>query len=208
MQLAPGWRAGANCDQYPRGDRRLGEAGTNLEPTYDRGAGLSVRIATQERLEVSARRIPQHCSRRATIAGPSRCRRQNDHKVAPSRFDRHSVQAEAKKHSKDPCPVFFWNSSAAARVTSLCRLRTAAFGWALTTGESPMAYDKIASLTVEEMSALANRFEARAQSVLLRDQPQMQSDMRLAAKLIYELAGGAPTSQDQLGLHIGQALSK
>jgi hypothetical protein len=71
-----------------------------------------------------------------------------------------------------------------------------------------MAYDKIASLTVEEMSALANRFEARAQSVLLRDQPQMQSDMRLAAKLIYELAGGAPTSQDQLGLHIGQALSK
>jgi hypothetical protein len=28
--LAPGWRTGANCDQYPRGDRRLGEAGTNL----------------------------------------------------------------------------------------------------------------------------------------------------------------------------------
>ncbi len=71
-----------------------------------------------------------------------------------------------------------------------------------------MAYDKIASLTVEEMSALANRFEARAQSVLLRDQPQMQSDMRLAAKLIYELAGGAPTSPDQLRLRIGQALSK
>jgi hypothetical protein len=71
-----------------------------------------------------------------------------------------------------------------------------------------MAYDKIASLTVEEMSALANRFEARAESVLLRDQPQMQSDMRLAAKLIYRLAAGAPATQDQLCLHIGQALSK
>ncbi len=50
-----------------------------------------------------------------------------------------------------------------------------------------MAHDRIAPLTVEEMNALANRFEARAESVLLRDQPQMQSDMRLAAKLIYEL---------------------
>jgi hypothetical protein len=78
----------------------------------------------------------------------------------------------------------------------------------LTTGENPMAYDKIASLTVEEMSALANRFQARAESVLLRDQPQMQSDMRLAARLIYELAAGAPTTQDQLRLRIGQALSK
>jgi hypothetical protein len=58
-----------------------------------------------------------------------------------------------------------------------------------------MVYDKIASLTVEEMSALANRFEARAQSVLLRDQPQMQSDMRLAAKLIYEFAAGAPATR-------------
>ena len=69
-------------------------------------------------------------------------------------------------------------------------------------------HNKIAFLTVEEMSALANRFEARAESVLLRDQPQMQSDMRLAAKLIYELAGGAPTTQDQLRLRIGQSLSK
>src|SRR6266446_948518 len=31
MQLAPGWRTGANCDQYPRGDRRLGEACTDRE---------------------------------------------------------------------------------------------------------------------------------------------------------------------------------
>jgi hypothetical protein len=71
-----------------------------------------------------------------------------------------------------------------------------------------MAYDRIASLTAEEMSALANRFEARAESVLLRDQPQMQSDMRLAARLIYELAANAPTAENPSRLHIGQALSK
>jgi hypothetical protein len=29
MQLAPGWRTGANCDRYPRGDGRLGEASTD-----------------------------------------------------------------------------------------------------------------------------------------------------------------------------------
>ncbi len=60
-----------------------------------------------------------------------------------------------------------------------------------------MAHDKIAPLTVKEMSALANRFEARAESVLLRDQPQMQSDMRLAARLIYELTGNAATADGQ-----------
>ena len=60
-----------------------------------------------------------------------------------------------------------------------------------------MAHDKIAPLTVQEMSALANRFEARAQSVLLRDQPQMQSDMRLAARLIYELTGNALTADSR-----------
>ncbi len=59
-----------------------------------------------------------------------------------------------------------------------------------------MAHDKIAPLTVQEMSALANRFEARAKSVLLRDQPQMQSDMRLAARLIHELTGNAVTVED------------
>jgi hypothetical protein len=57
-----------------------------------------------------------------------------------------------------------------------------------------MAHDKIAPLTVQEMSALARRFEARAESVLLRDQPQLQSDMRLAARLIYELTGSATAS--------------
>jgi hypothetical protein len=52
-----------------------------------------------------------------------------------------------------------------------------------------VAYDRIPPLTAEEMSALASRFEARAASILLRDQPQMQSDMRLAARLINEWTG-------------------
>jgi hypothetical protein len=57
-------------------------------------------------------------------------------------------------------------------------------------------YDRIAPLTAKEMSALARRFEARAASVLLRDQPQMQSDMRLAARLINEWTGGAGAVDD------------
>jgi hypothetical protein len=56
--------------------------------------------------------------------------------------------------------------------------------------------DKIAPLTVKEMSALASRFEARAASVLLRDQPQLQSDMRLAARLINEWTGRARTAEE------------
>jgi hypothetical protein len=51
-------------------------------------------------------------------------------------------------------------------------------------------------LTAEEMSALARRFEARAASVLLRDQPQMQSDMRLAARLINEWTGRSGDDED------------
>jgi hypothetical protein len=35
-----------------------------------------------------------------------------------------------------------------------------------------------------EMSGLARRLQARADSVLLRDQPEQQSDMRSAARLI------------------------
>ena len=62
-----------------------------------------------------------------------------------------------------------------------------------------MAHDRIAPLTVQEMSALANRFEARAESLLLRDQPQLQSDMRLAARLINELTGKIPVTEGQVG---------
>jgi hypothetical protein len=57
-----------------------------------------------------------------------------------------------------------------------------------------VANDRIAPLTAKEMNALASRFEARAASVLLRDQPQMQSDMRLAARLINEWTGRDRTS--------------
>ena len=66
-----------------------------------------------------------------------------------------------------------------------------------------MAHDQIAPLTVQEMSALARRFEARAESVLLRDQPYLQSDMRLAARLIYELAGNATTIEGGSRLRAG-----
>ena len=66
-----------------------------------------------------------------------------------------------------------------------------------------MAHDKIAPLTVKEMSALASRFEARAESVLLRDQPYLQSDMRLAARLIYELTGNATTIEGGSRLRAG-----
>jgi hypothetical protein len=38
-----------------------------------------------------------------------------------------------------------------------------------------------------EMSGLARRLHARAGSVLLRDQPEQQSDMRTAARLIEHL---------------------
>ena len=38
-----------------------------------------------------------------------------------------------------------------------------------------------------EMSGLARRLQARADSVLLRDQPEQQSDMRAAARLIERL---------------------
>jgi len=66
-----------------------------------------------------------------------------------------------------------------------------------------MAHDQIAPLTVQEMSALARRFEARAESVLLRDQPQLQSDMRLAARLIYELTGNATPFEGRSRLRVG-----
>jgi hypothetical protein len=52
VQLAPGWRTGANCDQYPRGDRRLGEACT------DRGKstfGQTSRLPEFRHIEASLR---------------------------------------------------------------------------------------------------------------------------------------------------------
>jgi hypothetical protein len=40
------------------------------------------------------------------------------------------------------------------------------------------------TLTVDEISALADRLEARAASVLMRDQPQQCADMQRAAHLL------------------------
>jgi hypothetical protein len=68
-----------------------------------------------------------------------------------------------------------------------------------------VAYDRITPLTAKEMSALASRFEARAASILLRDQPQLQSDMRLAARLINEWTGRAGAVDDAPHLRIGQS---
>jgi len=55
-----------------------------------------------------------------------------------------------------------------------------------------------------EMSGLARRLAARAESVLFRDQPAQQSDMRLAARLIdrlvhvlAELRRAADATQDK-----------
>jgi hypothetical protein len=80
-------------------------------------------------------------------------------------------------------------------VSGRCRLLQPAP--APTTGEATVAHDKIPPLTHHEMSALARRFEARAASVLLRDQPQLQSDMWLAARLIHEWTGRAGTDQSE-----------
>lgn len=58
-------------------------------------------------------------------------------------------------------------------------------------------HSRLSPLTQNEMSALARRFEARAASVLLRDQPELQSDMWLAARLINEWALARTTEQAQ-----------
>jgi len=147
MQLAPGWRTGANCDQYPRGDRRLGEACTDRN---NHTFGHTSRLP-------EFRHMKPICGNPSPVAGV------NDYAISGAR--------------RTPCRA---------------RHR-----------RGPMAHDQIAPLTVQEMSALARRFEARAESVLLRDQPQLQSDMRLAARLIYELTGSATTTEGRSRLRVG-----
>ncbi len=66
-----------------------------------------------------------------------------------------------------------------------------------------MAHDRLNALTATEMKALARRFEARAASVLLRDQPQMQSDMLLAARLINEWTNRTVPAEDATRAHAG-----
>jgi hypothetical protein len=50
-----------------------------------------------------------------------------------------------------------------------------------------MATGKAITSTPTEITALASRLRARADSVLLRDQPEQQSDMQTAARLIEHL---------------------
>jgi hypothetical protein len=50
-----------------------------------------------------------------------------------------------------------------------------------------MATSKAITSTPTEITALACRLRARADSVLLRDQPEQQSDMQTAARLIEHL---------------------
>lgn len=40
----------------------------------------------------------------------------------------------------------------------------------------------------DEIYALANRLRARAESCLLKDQPQLQNDLRTAARLLDDLS--------------------
>jgi hypothetical protein len=72
MQLAPGWRPGANCDQYPRGDRRLGEASTDAN-MYNPRDKPSVRRPTQNQ---QCRKLFESCGFVGTILSISglRCR--------------------------------------------------------------------------------------------------------------------------------------
>ena len=51
------------------------------------------------------------------------------------------------------------------------------------------------TLTVNEIGALADRLEARAASVLMRDQPQQCTDMQQAAGLLRVLLGNGAIKQ-------------
>ena len=53
--------------------------------------------------------------------------------------------------------------------------------------EDPTNTSPSPQLTSTELFWLARRLDARAESVLLRDQPEQQSDMRTAARFIEEL---------------------
>jgi hypothetical protein len=76
MQLAPGWRTGANCDQYPRGDRRLGEACTDHGRAYNQAGKPSVRGPTHDPnlREPSAEPVPVACVNDYVVSGPGALR--------------------------------------------------------------------------------------------------------------------------------------
>ena len=69
-------------------------------------------------------------------------------------------------------------------------------GWAEERDSKPGLAERGApQMMPDEMRALAQRLRARGQSVLLRDQPEQQRDLRTAASVIEQLAasirGGA-----------------
>lgn len=54
--------------------------------------------------------------------------------------------------------------------------------------DKPTSTGMASQMTPDEMRGLAARLRARAQSVLLRDQPEQQRDLQTAAGLIEHLA--------------------
>jgi hypothetical protein len=112
--------------------RRTNSKGTELiRPGWHAGrSNEKVRI-------VSACVIPRRLSVAAlgaTLSLPIRASRPPTERPHPTSSKslrrRQGLWSGGKKLLENRCRYFFWNSSAAARVTSLCRLRTAIFGWA------------------------------------------------------------------------------
>jgi hypothetical protein len=55
------------------------------------------------------------------------------------------------------------------------------------TDSDPSNTSTTPQMSQAEMSGLARRLHARADSVLMRDQPEQQTDMRTAARLVEQL---------------------
>jgi len=146
VQLAPGWRTGANCDQYPRG---IGDSGKRVpiagRHTFGQ-AKPSVRIPTHE---AGLRNLFGSCLvNLCPFQGPAALR------VRPAIGEANG--------SRPNCSI---NSAGNERAREAVR--------------------------------------GKGREVLLRDQPQLQSDMRLAARLIYELTGNATPIEGRSRLRVG-----
>jgi hypothetical protein len=63
-------------------------------------------------------------------------------------------------------------------------------------------------MTATELAALADRLLARAGSVMLRDQPQQQADMRLAARVITTLMPVAAIGTELKLIELGAQLDR
>jgi len=71
MQLAPGWRTGANCDQYPRGDRRLGEACTDRRKHT---IGQTIRLSAFRRMKPNLGNLSAIAWLTCAVSGPGALR--------------------------------------------------------------------------------------------------------------------------------------